>query len=92
LPPFSLLSQYRRLPYGQQADPAPKVPKPTKADVQKVAQIISGDKAKLRSYCDSKKLYQQMGAAYQKNDSKTADALHKQADALVGNLGPEYRK
>ena len=80
------------LAYGQQGGPPPKVPKPTKADVQKVVQIISSDKVKLQSYCDSKKLYDQMGAAYQKNDSKTADALSKQADALVGKLGPEYSK
>jgi hypothetical protein len=80
------------LAFGQQGGSPPKVPKPTKADVQKVAQIISSDKAKLQSYCDSKKLYDQMGAAYKKNDSKTADALNKQADALVSKLGPEYSK
>jgi len=80
------------LAYGQQGGPPPKVPKPTKADMQKVVQIISSDKAKLQAYCDLKKLYDQMGTAYQKNDSKTADALGKQADALVGELGPEYSK
>jgi hypothetical protein len=80
------------LAYGQQGGPPPKVPKPTKADVQKVVQIISSDKMKLQSYCDSKKLYDQMEVAYQKKDSKTADALGKQADALVGKLGPEYSK
>jgi hypothetical protein len=80
------------LALGQQGSPPPKVPKPTKADVQKVAQIISSDRAKLKSYCDSKKLYDQMGAAYKRNDSKTADALNKQADALVSKLGPEYSK
>ena len=65
------------LAFGQQGSPPPKVPKPTKADVQRVAQIISSDKAKLQSYCDSKKLYDQMAAAYKKNDSKTADALSR---------------
>lgn len=79
------------LAHGQQGSP-PQAPKPTKADVQKVVQIISSDKAKLQSYCDLKKLYDQMGAAYQKNDSKTADALGKQADALAAKLGPEYSK
>jgi hypothetical protein len=79
------------LAYGQQGGP-PQAPKPTKADVQKVVQIISSDKAKVQSYCDLKKLYDQMGAAYQKNDSKTADALGKKADALAGKLGPEYSK
>jgi hypothetical protein len=80
------------LAFGQQGSSASKAPKPTKADAQKVAQIISSDKAKLQAYCDSKKLYDQMGAAYKKNDSKTADALNKQADALVGKIGPEYSK
>jgi hypothetical protein len=70
------------LAFGQQGSPPPKVPKPTKADVQKVAQIISSDKAKLQSYCDSKKLYDQMAAAYKKNDSKTADALSKQKSRM----------
>jgi hypothetical protein len=78
--------------FGQQSSSQSKAPKPTKADAQKVAQIISGDKAKLQAYCDSKKLYDQMAAAYKKNDSKTADALNKQADALVSKLGPEYTK
>jgi hypothetical protein len=80
------------LAYGQQGGPPPKVPKPTKADVQRVVQIISSDKVKLQFYCDSKKLYDQMEVAYQKKDSKTADALAKQADGLVGKLGPEYSK
>jgi hypothetical protein len=80
------------LAFGQQGGSPSKIPKPTKADVQKVAQIISSDKAKLQSYCDSRKLYDQMGAAYKKNDSKTAGALNKQADALVSKLGPEYSK
>jgi hypothetical protein len=80
------------LAYGQQGGSPPKGPKPTKADVQKVVQIISSDKVKLQAYCDSKKLYDQMEAAYQKKDSKSADALNKQADALVGKLGPEYSK
>jgi hypothetical protein len=69
-----------------------KAPMPTKADAQKVAQVISGDKAKLQAYCESKKLYDQMAAAYKKNDTKTADALNNQADALVGKIGPEYEK
>ncbi len=78
--------------FGQQGTSSPKAPKPTKADAQKVAQIISSDKAKLQAYCDSKKLYDQMAAAYKKNDTKAADALNKQADALVDKIGPEYSK
>jgi hypothetical protein len=78
--------------FGQQHSAPANAPKPTKADAEKVAQIISGDQAKLQAYCDSKKLYDRIGAAYKKNDTKTADALNKQADALVGKIGPEYSK
>jgi hypothetical protein len=80
------------LAYGQQGGPPQNVPKPTKAEVQKVVQIISSDQTKLQSYCDLKKLYDQIGAAYRKNDNTTADALGKQADALANKLGPEYSK
>jgi hypothetical protein len=69
-----------------------KAAKPTTADAQKVAQIISADKAKLQAYCESKKLYDQMAAAYKKNDTKATDALNKKADALVSKIGPEYEK
>jgi hypothetical protein len=78
--------------HAQQGGPPPNVPKPTRADVQKVVQILTRDKAKIQAYCDLTKLYAQMGAAEQKNDSKTVEALGRQADALVGKVGPEYSK
>jgi hypothetical protein len=77
------------LALAQQGGPPPSGPKPTKADVQKVVQIITSDKAKTQAYCDLNKL---MGAAEQNNDSKTAQSRDKQADALIGKLGPEYSK
>ena len=70
----------------------PSVPKPTKADVEKVVQIVTSDEAKTQSYCDLNELYDQLQAAVQKNDSKTVQALGRQADALLGKLGPEYSK
>jgi ABC-type transporter Mla subunit MlaD len=79
------------LAHAQQGGPPPSnAPKPTKADVQKVVQIITNDKAKTQAYCDLNKLYDQMQTADQKNDSKTVETLGKQADALAGKLGPEY--
>jgi hypothetical protein len=87
---FFALVAIPALAFAQQRSAPSKAPKPTTADIQNVAQIISGDNAKLQAYCDSKKLYDQMAAAYKKNDGKTADALSKQADALVSKLGPEY--
>jgi len=73
-----------------QGGPPPKAPKPTKAEVQKVVQIISTDKAKTQAYCDLSKLNEQMMVADQKKDTKALDALGKQADALVDKLGSEY--
>jgi len=81
------------LAQAQQGGPPPSsAPKPTKADVQKVVQIISSDKAKTQVYCDLDKLYDQMQTADQNNDSKTVEALGKQADAMTNKLGPEYAK
>jgi hypothetical protein len=70
----------------------PNVPKPTKADVQNVVQIVTADKAKTQAYCDLAKLYDQVEAAEQKNDTNTIETLTKQAGALVDKLGPEYSK
>ena len=69
-----------------------KVPKPTIADAQKLVQMISSDKAKLRAYCDLGKLQEQMESAYQKNDTKALDALGAKADSLAEQIGPEYAK
>jgi hypothetical protein len=67
-------------------------PKPTKADVQKVVQIISGDKAKTSLYCDLGKLEDEMAQADEKKDQKKSEELGKQADAMGQKLGPEYIK
>jgi len=75
-----------------QGGPPPDAPKPSKADVQKVVQIISADKAKTQTYCDLSKLNDAMMAADQKKDTKALDALGNQADTLIDKLGPEYSK
>jgi hypothetical protein len=80
------------LAHAQQGGPQPNVPKPTKADVQNVVQIVTTDTAKTQAYCDLTKLYDQVQAAVEKNDTETVETLTKQADALVDKLGPEYSK
>ena len=85
MPPFPLL-QYRRL----LTRPQPNIPKPTKTDVQNVVQIVTTDKVKTQAYCDLTKLYNQIEAAEQKEDSDTIQTLTKQAEALIDKLGPEY--
>jgi hypothetical protein len=73
-----------------QQGPPPSVPAPTKADVEKVVAVISGDPAKTQAYCQIGKLNEQMAEADQKKDQKTLDTLGKQADALAEKIGPEY--
>jgi len=80
------------LAHAQQGGPQPNRPKPTKTDVQNVVQIVTTDKVKTQAYCDLTKLYNQIEAAEQKEDSDTIQTLTKQADGLVANLGPEYLK
>ena len=80
------------LAHAQQGGPQPNIPKPTKTDVQNVVQIVTTDKVKTQAYCDLTKLYNQIEAAEQKEDSDTIQTLTKQADGLVANLGPEYLK
>jgi len=69
-----------------------KAPKPTIADARKVVQMISGDKTKLKAYCDIGELQEQMENAEQKNDTKALDALGAKADSLAEQIGPEYAK
>ena len=62
----------------------------TKADAQKVVEIISGNKAKTQSYCDLTKLDEQIKQAKEKKDSKTVNELSQKLDLLEERLGPEY--
>jgi len=77
------------LPVCAQAQ-KPEAAKVAKADIQKVVQLISGDKAKAQIYCDIGKLNEQIAEADEKKDAKKADALAERIDALGKKLGPEY--
>jgi hypothetical protein len=69
---------------------AQKPQKPTKADAQRVVQLISGDKAKTQKYCDIASLGEQIEQATQKKDTKKADELSQKADEMSAQLGPEF--
>ena len=84
---ISALAAIPALAHAQQSGPQPNIPKPTKADAQNVVEIITTDKAKTQAYCDLTKLYDQVQAAEQKNDTKTVETLGKQADALIDKGG-----
>jgi hypothetical protein len=64
--------------------------KVSKGDAQKVATIISGDKAKSQTYCDMKKLGEQIDEASANKDSKTVNELSQKIVTLEKTLGPEY--
>jgi len=78
--------------YAQQNQPPAPPPPPTLADVQKLVQTVSADKAKVQIYCQLGKLNDQIGEALNKKDDKTAEALEKQADALAEKMGPDYNR
>ena len=76
---------------AKQGETPPTAPRPTMAQVQKVIQIISGNKTKLQQYCEiATKLDPQIAEAVQKNDANKLEALVKQADDLAQKIGPEY--
>jgi hypothetical protein len=69
---------------------SPSVPRVSKDDAQKVVTIISGDKAKTQTYCDIRKLGEQIEQAYEKRDFKLVAELSDKIETLEKTLGPEY--
>ena len=62
----------------------------TKGDAQKVAKIITSDKAKVQTYCEINKVSEEMNRVYGKNDKKRLDELSQKIERLEKILGPEY--
>ena len=75
--------------FAQKASPTKTAPKPTIAQVRKLFQMISSNKAKLKAFCDANQLEQQMEEAERQKDSQALEALNAKADALES---PEYTK
>jgi hypothetical protein len=65
---------------------------PSKAEVQRVVNMVKSDKTKLDTYCQIAKLGDQAQAAAEKKDQKKMEDLNKQADALAQKIGPDYVK
>jgi hypothetical protein len=73
-----------------QDGPGNQASKPTLAGVQHLAEVITGDKSKIRAYCELGGIHDQMEQALDNQDAKAIDALIAKADALEQQLGPEY--
>ena len=67
-----------------------QVQKPTRADAQRVFEIISGNEVKTQIFCDIGKLGDEIEQAAEKKDTRTADELRRKIDELGRKLGPEY--
>lgn len=61
-----------------------------KANAQKVVSIISGDEAKIETYCQVVDLGELLGRADQKQDSTKSEALSQKIIELEKKLGPEF--
>jgi len=65
-------------------------PNVTKDGAQKLAKIITSDKAKVRTYCEINKDSEEMNQVYGKNDQKRLDELSQKIERLEKILGPDY--
>jgi hypothetical protein len=77
-------------PVAASAQQPKAVLKPSRADAQRVVNMIRGNKAKSALYCQISDLGAQIGQAVEKNDEKKADELADKADALGAQIGHEY--
>ena len=86
--PVCVQAQAPNLPKASKAaKPAKPAPATTVAATVKT---ISGDKAKIQTYCDIGKLGSQIEDAEQKKDMNKIDELNKRMDEMATKLGPEY--
>jgi hypothetical protein len=65
-------------------------PRVSEGDAEKVATIISGDKIKIRAYCDIHKLAKQVAEVNQKKDGEKVNELLEGIEILEKTIRPEY--
>ena len=69
---------------------AQNLPRVSKADAQRVVEIISSDNAKTQAYCDIQNLGEQMEQAYEERNLKLVGELLQKIDTMGKTLVPEY--
>ena len=75
-----------------QEEPTNQTPKPTLADVQHLAEMISSDKSKLRAYCELGRLHDETRQAVEYNDTNAIAAVTAKTNAFERQLGLGYDK
>jgi len=76
--------------FAQSDKPNAQSSKPTIEEAQKLVEIITGDKEKLKAYCEIAKLHQQLDDAEDKGDAKEFEALVAKLDSLEQQMGADY--
>ena len=76
--------------FAQSDKPNAQPWKPTIEDAQKLVEIITSDKDKLKTYCEIGKLHEQLDDAEEKGDAKEFEALVATLDSLEQQMGPDY--
>ena len=76
--------------FAQSDKPNAQSSKPTIEDAQKLVEIITSDKDKLKTYCEIGKLHEQLDDAEEKFDAKEFEALVATLDSLEQQMGPDY--
>ena len=75
-----------------QEEPTNQTPKPTLADVQRLAEMITNDESKLRAYCELGKLHDETRQAVEYNDTNAIAAVTAKTNAFERQLGLGYDK
>jgi hypothetical protein len=76
--------------FAQQDGPNTQPWKPTIEDAQKLVATISGDKDKMKVYCELGRLHEEIEKAEEENDSKELDDLLGRIAGLEEQVGPDY--
>jgi hypothetical protein len=76
--------------FAQSDKPNAPSSKPTIEEAQKLVETITGDKEKLKAYCEIAKLHQQLDDAEDKGDAKEFEALVAKLDSLEQQMGADY--
>ena len=70
-----------------QDEPPNETPKPTLAEVQHLADVISSDQSKLRAYCKLGKLHDETQQAVEEKDADAITAITAKIDAFDRGRG-----
>jgi len=76
--------------FAQEHDSNAQPWKPSIEDAQKLVETISGDKDRLKLYCELGKLHEEIEKAEEDNDTKVLDGLLGRIARLEQQLAPDY--